>query len=101
MGRKKKYDLQKVLLGMEKVFVRYGYEATSIDDLQRETGILRESLCREFSSKRTMLELTLKEYLESKPHKTINLDMLLAGFQELAPRNLKLCEFLSSWYAEC
>jgi TetR/AcrR family transcriptional repressor of nem operon len=98
MGRKKTYETYQVLLKMGEIFIERGYEATSLDDLERETGLLRGSLYREFGSKRTMFELSLKEYLERKPTSNMTLDLLLIGFQELSARDRSLRTFLKEWY---
>ncbi|WP_414840414.1 helix-turn-helix domain-containing protein [Carnobacterium sp. TMP28] len=98
MGRKKTYETYLVLLKMGEIFIERGYEATSLDDLERETGLLRGSLYREFGSKRTMFELTLKEYLKRKPNSNMTLDLLLIGFQELSARDRSLRTFLKEWY---
>lgn len=98
MGRKKTYDIEQVLFKVGKVFIEHGYEATSLNDLERETGLLRGSLYREFSSKRTMFELSLKEYLKCKPNNDMTLDLLLIGFQELSSRDCSLRVFLKEWY---
>ncbi|SCB75119.1 transcriptional regulator, TetR family [Weissella bombi] len=98
MGRKKNYDIKQVLFDMGTVFIENGYEATSLDDLEKETGLLRGSLYREFGSKRTMFELSLKEYLNRNPQESATLDLLLIGFLELSPRDYKLRKFLRNWY---
>ena len=98
MGRKKTYEVEQVLLKVGEVFIEHGYEATSLNDLERRTGLLRGSLYREFSSKRTMFELSLKEYLKRKPNSNMTLDLLLIGFQELSERDRGLRSFLKEWY---
>lgn len=98
MGREKKYDIEQVLLIMGKVFIEHGYEATSLNDLERGTGLLRGSLYREFSSKRNMFERSLKEYLKRKPNSSETLDLLLIGFQELSARDRNVKTFLKEWY---
>lgn len=98
MGRKKRYDVEQVLLMMGEVFIEHGYEATSLTDLERGTGLLRGSLYRDFSSKRTMFERSLKEYLKHKPNSSKTLDLLVIGFQELSARDRSLRIFLGEWY---
>lgn len=98
MGRKKSYEIDQVLFKIGRVFIEHGYEATSLNDLERETGLLRGSLYREFSSKRTMFHLSLKEYLKCKPNSNMTLDLLLIGFQELSARDCGLRVFLKEWY---
>lgn len=98
MGRKKRYEINQVLLKIGEIFIEHGYEATSLNDLERGTGLLRGSLYRNFSSKRTMFELSLKEYLKRKPNSNMTLDLLLIGFQELSARDRGLRIFLKEWY---
>lgn len=98
MGRKKRYESGHVLLKMGEIFIEHGYEATSLNDLERGTGLLRGSLYRNFSSKRTMFELSLKEYLKHKPNSDMTLDLLLIGFQELSARDKGLRRFLKEWH---
>lgn len=98
MGRNKRYESNQVLLAIGKVFVEHGFEATSLNDLERGTGLLRGSLYRNFSSKRTMFELSLKEYVNYKPKSDMTLDLLLIGFQELSARDKGIRNFLKEWY---
>jgi len=53
-GRPKGYDRRAVLVVARDLFWEKGYEATSISDLERHTGLNRSSLYQEFGSKRDL-----------------------------------------------
>lgn len=98
MGRRKSYEITQVLQIMGQIFVAHGYESTSLDDLEKGTGLLRGSLYREFGSKRNMFQLSLEQYLDNEVYSDIALDLLIIALHELTPRDYQLRNFLSHWY---
>ena len=65
MGRPKSYRRDAVLVAARDLFWERGYEATSIADLERHTGLNRSSLYQEFGSKHSLFEEALTCYLDT------------------------------------
>lgn len=98
MGRIKTYDIQQLLMQIGTIFIENGYEGSSLDDLERGTGLRRGSLYREFGSKQRMFELSLAAALEQQPSATRTLDLIIIGLQELASVDHKISKLLLTWY---
>lgn len=64
MPRPKSYQPQQALESAMHVFWRRGFEATSVSDLAKATGLNRKSLYNEFSSKESLFEQALAHYAE-------------------------------------
>jgi TetR/AcrR family transcriptional repressor of nem operon len=64
MGRPREFDPDAVLDQCMKVFWSKGYEATSLDDLLRETGLARQSLYNGFGGKHALFLAALRRYDE-------------------------------------
>lgn len=64
MGRKRAFDETEALGTAMQTFLELGYEATSIDDLTRRTGLARSSLYAAFGSKDQLFTNALRLYLE-------------------------------------
>jgi TetR/AcrR family transcriptional repressor of nem operon len=64
MGRPREFDPDEVLDQCMKVFWSKGYEATSLDDLLRETGLARQSLYNGFGGKHALFLAALRRYDE-------------------------------------
>ena len=62
MGRQKLYDRNDALESIKRCFWRNGYAATSLHDLERATGLPKQTLYREFSSKEGMYIAALASY---------------------------------------
>ncbi|TPR26192.1 TetR/AcrR family transcriptional regulator [Apilactobacillus micheneri] len=97
MGRNKKYNLSEVTEKMKKIFIKKGYEATSIDDLVKATGLLRGSLYAQFGSKLKMFSSVLNSSLSMKEISS-DLDIILIALMELCPRNKQIQLIISNWY---
>lgn len=75
------------------VFLRQGYEGTSIDDLLAATGLHRGSLYKAFASKRGLFLAALTRTLpdlaggQAADAGDDALDLLLVALLELAPRD--------------
>src|SRR5580700_11977719 len=61
-GRPRQYDPERALANAAEVFWKYGYAATSLDDLAAATGMNRPSLYAAFGDKRDLYLKTLERY---------------------------------------
>lgn len=84
MGRKKKFNQNLVLKQITQVFVRYGYEATSMDNLVQATGVLRGSLYAAFGSKLGMFRAAL-----AWEENELSDQLILIAMMELSARDRK------------
>ena len=92
MPRPRTYERDCVVIAARDLFWQRGYEATSISDLERQTGLNRSSLYQEFGSKHELLDAALTRYADdivatlladlSKPD--AGLDAIAALFLRLA-----------------
>lgn len=65
MGRTPLFDHATVVRAARDVFWAQGFEATSIADLERATGLGRSSLYHGFGSKRGLFDAVLDDYLDT------------------------------------
>ena len=65
MGRPRGFDEDAILEAAAGVFVRGGYEGTSIDDLVKALGLHRGSLYQAFGSKRGLFLAALRRYVHT------------------------------------
>ena len=65
MGRPRSFDEDTILEAAAGVFVRGGYEGTSIDDLVKALGLHRGSLYQAFGSKRGLFLAALRRYVHT------------------------------------
>jgi AcrR family transcriptional regulator len=86
VGRNRSFDERAVLDAAGRTFLAVGYEATSIDELVRATGLLRGSLYQAFGSKRGLFLAVLRQAL-TRPSDENGLDLVLVAAMELAPRD--------------
>jgi AcrR family transcriptional regulator len=61
-GRPRQYDAERALAKAAEAFWKYGYAATSLDDLAAATGMNRPSLYAAFGDKRDLYLKTLERY---------------------------------------
>ncbi|MDN5766773.1 MAG: TetR/AcrR family transcriptional regulator [Humibacillus sp.] len=101
MGRNRGFNESAVVAAAAVAFSTGGYEATSIDDLVRCTGLHRGSLYQAFGSKRGLFLLALRRACtelagESWTGPTLSgsLDLLLIALLELAPRDPAVADLL-------
>ena len=66
MAGTRKFDTEAVLDAATRVFWKLGYEATTIDDLTRETGLGRGSLYGAFKNKETLFIAAIEHYLVAR-----------------------------------
>lgn len=64
VGRPKGYDRERALDSARDIFWERGYEATSISDLERRTGLNRSSIYQEFGNKRALFDAVLECYAD-------------------------------------
>lgn len=62
MGRKKLYNRDDALLAIKHHFWQYGFERTSLFDLERVSGLPKQTLYREFADKESMYVAALAHY---------------------------------------
>lgn len=65
-GRPRSFDEQDVLERATRVFWEQGYEATSVADLERATGLGRQSLYNAFGGKRALFQACLRHYEQTR-----------------------------------
>ncbi|MEO6999533.1 MAG: helix-turn-helix domain-containing protein [Terracoccus sp.] len=101
MGRNRGFDENAVVAAAALAFSEGGYEATSIDDLVRCTGLHRGSLYQAFGSKRGLFLLALRRAISelaaepwSKPAASARLDLLLVALLELGPRDRAVADLI-------
>ncbi len=81
MARPREFDEATVLDAAVQCFWHHGYEATSVRDLIRETGLTGASLYNAFGDKRAFYEKALNHYVES------SIVARIRRCRELAPRD--------------
>ena len=94
MARPRAFDESRVLAQARELFASQGYNATSIDDLVRETGLLRGSIYKAFGSKRNLFEKLLADVAHNFEKNSQNLDLLTVALKDLASEDSqirKLC----------
>jgi TetR/AcrR family transcriptional repressor of nem operon len=65
MAGKKRFDEEAVLNALVQTFWARGYEATSIEDLERATGLRRQSLYGAFGPKEAMYARAMDRYFQT------------------------------------
>ena len=73
MGRQKLYNRNDALASIKRCFWRTGYAATSLHDLEQATGLPKQTLYREFSSKEGMYIAALASYDREEVESAIRL----------------------------
>ena len=64
MARSKVFDEEQALNAVMLAFWKSGYNSTSIQDLERATGLKRTSIYNAFGDKRQLFQLVLQRYLD-------------------------------------
>lgn len=62
MARPREFDPGEALQKVKEVFWHFGYEGTSIRDIEAETSLKKQSLYRFFGDKREMYRMALADY---------------------------------------
>lgn len=63
MARKAAFDTEEVVVAAREVFWELGFEAASIPDLEKATGLSRSSLYNVFGHKRGLFDAAVQSYL--------------------------------------
>lgn len=66
VGRPREFDIEQALAKATEQFWAYGYEATSLQDLLRVTGLSKSSLYQTFGSKRELFLKCIDHYQQQK-----------------------------------
>lgn len=90
MGRNKSYDRNEVLIALVRLFAESGYEATSIDQIAKATGMKRGSIYQAFDSKANLFRLALAHALESKADHHQLADLVFVALWERAGIDLEV-----------
>lgn len=101
MGRNRAFDEDLVVAAAARAFSEGGYEATSVDDLLRCTGLHRGSLYQAFGSKRGLFLVALRRANSepaverwAEPSVSSRLDLLLVALLELGPRDQAVADLV-------
>lgn len=84
MGRHKTYDEQTVLQALAELFAEAGYEATSIDQISKATGMKRGSIYQAFGSKANLFRIALRYALEKDSNEHQLADLVFVALWERA-----------------
>lgn len=84
MGRHKTYDEPTVLHALVDLFAESGYEATSIDQISKATGMKRGSIYQAFGSKANLFRLALRYALEEETSQNQLADLVFVALWERA-----------------
>ena len=92
MGRPRNFSRARVLENALPVFWKHGFADTSLQELEKATGVNKSGLYSEFSGKEELFLESLRFYLERLlPHGLLTVEPLGWGnieqFLKLAPRN--------------
>lgn len=79
--RKLKRDARReaIMQGAARAFVQHGFEATSLDDIARETGVSRVLMYRHFDSKEALYRAILENFRTRLPEIAIDTDLRMQG----------------------
>ena len=93
MARPRNFEEATVVAQAATVFGKLGYNAASIDDLVKATGLLRGSLYKAFGSKHHLFERVLAQALQAGwPAREEAVDLLIIALKELAPSDAAITE---------
>ena len=84
MGRNKSYNEQDVLTILAREFSNTGYEGTSIDQIEKATGMKRGSIYQAFDSKANLFRLAFQATAEAKADIDLMADLLVVALWERA-----------------
>jgi AcrR family transcriptional regulator len=79
MGRPKNFNREEVLEKAMPVFWKQGFADTSLQDLERATGVNKSGLYSEFRDKEDFFVACLRHYLESQEKRGFSRRSLSAG----------------------
>jgi TetR/AcrR family transcriptional regulator, copper-responsive repressor len=79
MGRPKNFSREEVLEKAMPVFWKHGFADTSLQELERATGVNKSGLYTEFRDKEDLFVACLRHYLESQEKRGLLTKSLSAG----------------------
>src|ERR1700731_1172453 len=79
MGRPKNFSREEVLEKAMPVFWKHGFSDTSLQDLERATGVNKSGLYTEFRDKEDLFVACLRHFLESQEKRGLLTRSLSAG----------------------
>ncbi|GAJ27278.1 hypothetical protein JCM15457_2251 [Liquorilactobacillus sucicola DSM 21376 = JCM 15457] len=100
MGRKKGFQQAEILVIISNVFIEYGFEGTSLDDLVKATGLLRGSLYSAFGSKRGMFSAALAENIKQGKDSETTINLVIIAMMELTAKDKAVKKLVEYWYEE-
>jgi TetR/AcrR family transcriptional repressor of nem operon len=100
VGRNRSYQRDDVLAKCADVFLRTGYEGTSIDDLVMVTGLHRGSIYTAFGSKRGLFVAVLDRVAATGMTTPDAIDLVLVALLELAPHDEQIRESVTTILAD-
>lgn len=84
VARPREFDEHVVVQKAAELFAKQGFNATSLDDLVKSTGLKRGSIYKAFGSKLKLFHLALQQSAEGFSDSQCNLDLLTVALKELA-----------------
>ena len=99
MGKRKSFNVEDTLVRIGKLFVKKGYNGTSLEDIVQSTNLLRGSLYATFGSKEGIFVEALKLGLESED-KELQWGLLIVAMLEVTSRSKRVYNIVQSWYME-
>ncbi|KRL00277.1 TetR/AcrR family transcriptional regulator [Liquorilactobacillus capillatus] len=100
MGRKRSFQQAEVIKVISNIFIEYGFEGTSLDDLVKGTGLLRGSLYSAFGSKRGMFSTALVENIKQRKDSEITLNLVIIAMMELTAQDKVIRQLVKQWFEE-
>ncbi|GEP19246.1 TetR/AcrR family transcriptional regulator [Pediococcus argentinicus] len=97
MVNKKNFIVKDTLVKIGYLFIKSGYNGTSLEDIVQTTGILRGSLYGTFGSKEGMFIDALKVSLDSSDPE-LKWGLIMVAMLEVTPRSKKTYNLIQSWY---
>ena len=105
VGRPRQFDEEQVLDAAMKAFWANGYEATSLADLIKVTGLHKGSLYQAFGDKHTLFVQTLNRYLQNIRHTKNEIlsaaDSPLGGIRDLLHGFINMSESIEDCPQGC
>lgn len=91
MGRKRKFEEEKVMIILVEHFWMYGYNATKVDDLAELTGLTKSSLYNAFGNKEVIFKKVIDFYIDTSLNNAPPIDINVSLSENL--NNLFVAEF--------
>lgn len=99
MGKKKNFNVEDTLIKIGRLFIKKGYNGTSLEDIVQSTKLLRGSLYATFGSKEGMFVEALKLGLKCDD-KELKWGLLMVAMLEVTSRSKRVYNIVQSWYME-